>query len=83
MWPTSFEARTSSWNKALYFVPTTSSKTDCIDEYIKAMQEQIALLKSEVILLRGEVKERNVFIEQLNNINNNNNNNFSFFKKKL
>ena len=44
------------------------------------MQDQIASLKSEVILLRGEVKERNVFIEQLNNINNNNNN-FSFFKK--
>ena len=46
--------------------------------YIKAMQDQIASLKIEVIFLRGEVKERvkerNAFIEQLNDNNNNNNN---------
>ena len=45
--------------------------------YIKAMQDQIASLKIEVIFLRGEVKERvkerNAFIEQLNYNNNNNN----------
>ena len=45
--------------------------------YIKAMQDQIASLKIEVIFLRGEVKERvkerNAFIEQLNDNNNNNN----------
>ena len=49
-----------------------------MDEYIKAMQDQIASLKSDVMFLRGEVKEKNAFIEQLynnnNNINNNNNN---------
>ena len=49
-----------------------------MDGYIKAMQDQIASLKIEVIFLRGEVKERvkerNAFIEQLNYNNNNNNN---------
>ena len=48
-----------------------------MDGYIKAMQDQIASLKIEVIFLRGEVKERvkerNAFIEQLNDNNNNNN----------
>ena len=29
-----------------------------MDEYIKAMQDQIASLKSEVMFLRGEVKEK-------------------------
>ena len=42
---------------------------------IKAMLDQIASLKSEVMFLRGEVKEKNAFIEQLNNNNNNNSNN--------
>ena len=50
-----------------------------MDGYIKAMQDQIASLKIEVIFLRGEVKERvkerNAFIVQLNDNNNNNNNN--------
>ena len=32
------------------------SKTDYIDEYIKAMQDQIVSLKSEAMLHRGEVK---------------------------
>ena len=48
-----------------------------MDGYIKAMQDQIASLKIEVIFLRGEVKERvrerNAFIEQLNYNNTNNN----------
>ena len=34
------------------------NKSDYIDEYIKAMQDQIASLKSEVMFLRGEVKEK-------------------------
>ena len=38
------------------------SKTDYMDEYIKAMEDQIASLKSEVMFLRGEVKEKNAFI---------------------
>ena len=42
------------------------NKTDYMNEYIKAMQDQIASLKSEVMFLRGEVKEKNAFIEQLN-----------------
>ena len=53
------------------------NKTGYMNEYIKAMQDQIASLKSEVMFLRGEVKKKNTFIEQLNNnniINNNNNN---------
>ena len=49
------------------------SKTDYMDEYIKAMLDQIAPLKSDVMFLRGKVKEKNAFIEQLNNNNNNNN----------
>ena len=40
------------------------SKTDCMDEYIKAMQDQVALLKSEVMFLRGEVKDK---MHSLNN----------------
>ena len=48
------------------------NKTYYMDEYIKAMQDQIASLKSEVMFLRGEVKEKNAFIEQLYNNNNNN-----------
>ena len=44
-----------------------------MDEYIKAMQDKIRCLKSEVMFLRKEVKDKNVFIEQLNNNNNNNN----------
>ena len=51
------------------------SKTDYMDEYIKAMLDQTASLKSDVMFLRGEVKKKNAFIEQLNNNNNNNNNN--------
>ena len=51
------------------------NKTDYMNEYIKAMQDLITSLKSEVMLLRGEVKEKNAFIEQLNNNNNNNSNN--------
>ena len=51
------------------------NKTDYMNEYIKAIQDQIASLKSGVMFLRGEVKEKNAFIEQLNNNNNNNNNN--------
>ena len=49
-------------------------KTDYMDEYIKAMQNQIASLKSEFMFLRGEVKEKNALIEKLNNNNNNINN---------
>ena len=41
------------------------NKTDYMNEYIKAMQDQIASLKSEVMFLRREVKEKNAFIEQL------------------
>ena len=51
------------------------NKTDYMNEYIKAMQDHIASLKSEVMFLRGEVKEKNPFIAHLNNNNNNNNNN--------
>ena len=43
--------------------------------YINAMQDQIVSLKREAWFLRGEVKEKNAFIEQLNNNNNDNNNN--------
>ena len=46
-----------------------------MNENIKAIHDQIASLKSEVMFLRGGVKEKNAFIEQLNNKNNNNNNN--------
>ena len=49
-----------------------NNKTDYMNEYIKAMQDLIASLKSEVMFLRGEVKEKNAFIEQLNNNKNNN-----------
>ena len=35
-----------------------------MDEYIKAMQDQIPSLKIEVMLLRGEVKEKT---DSLNN----------------
>ena len=49
-----------------------------MDGYIKAMQDQTASLKIEVIFLRAEVKERvkerNAFIVQLNDNNNDNNN---------
>ena len=45
--------------------------TDYMDEYIKAMHDQTSSLKSEVMFLRGEVKENNAFIEQLNNNSNN------------
>ena len=38
------------------------NKTDYMDEYIKGMQDQIASLKSEVMFLRGEVKEKNASI---------------------
>ena len=48
------------------------SKTDYMGEYIKAMLDQIASLKSDIMFLRGEVKGKNAFIEQLNNNNNNN-----------
>ena len=41
------------------------------------MQDLITSFKSEVMFLRGEVKEKNAFIEQLNNNNNNNNNIFN------
>ena len=34
------------------------NKSDYMDEYIKAMQDQIASLKSEVMFLRGEVKKK-------------------------
>ena len=40
------------------------NKTYYMDEYIKAMQDQIASLKREVMFLRGELKEKNAFIEQ-------------------
>ena len=50
-----------------------------MDEYTKAMLDQIASLKKEVIFLRGEVKEKNTFIEQINNNNNNNNNSSLLF----
>ena len=46
-----------------------------MNENIKAIHDQIASLKSEVMFLRGGVKEKNAFIEQVNNKNNNNNNN--------
>ena len=46
------------------------NKTDYMNEYIKTMQDQIASLKNEVMFLREEVKEKDVFIEQLNNSNN-------------
>ena len=45
------------------------NKTDYMDEYSKAMQDRIASLKCKVMFLRGEVKEKNVFIEQINNYN--------------
>ena len=48
------------------------NKSDYIDEYIKAMQDLIASLKSEVMFFRGEVKEKNTFIELQNNNNNSN-----------
>ena len=41
------------------------NKTDYMNEYIKAMEDQIASLKSEVMFFRGEVKEKNAFIEKL------------------
>ena len=47
------------------------SKTDYVGEYIKAMLDQIASLKSDIMCLRGEVNGKNAFIEQLNNNNNN------------
>ena len=34
------------------------NKTDYMNEYIKAMQNQIASLKSEIMFLRREVKEK-------------------------
>ena len=34
------------------------NKTDSLNEYIKAMQDQIASLKSEFMFLRGKVKEK-------------------------
>ena len=36
-----------------------------MNEYIKAMQFQFASLKSEVLFLRGELKEKNASIEKL------------------
>ena len=51
-----------------------NNKIGYMDEYIKAMRDQIASRKSEVMFLRWEVKQKNAFIEQLNNNNNNNNN---------
>ena len=36
-----------------------------MNEYMKAMQFQFASLKSDVMFLRGEVKEKNAFIEKL------------------
>ena len=45
------------------------NKTDYMDEYSKAMQDRIASLKCKVMFLRGEVKEKNVLIEQINNYN--------------
>ena len=41
-----------------HYIPSLQkdNKTDYMDEYIKAMQDQIALLKSEVMLLRGDEK---------------------------
>ena len=41
------------------------NKSDYMDEYIKAMQDQIASLKSEAKFLRGEVKEKT---HSLNNL---------------
>ena len=41
------------------------NKTDYMNEYIKAMQGQIASLKSEVMFRRGEVKEKKTY--SLNN----------------
>ena len=49
--------------------PQQGNKTNYMDEYIKAMQDQIALFKSEFMFLRGELKGNN------NNNDNNNNNN--------
>ena len=51
------------------FLRQQDNKTDYMDEYSKAMQDQIASLKCKVMFLRGEVKEKNVFIEQINNHN--------------
>ena len=34
------------------------NKTDSMNEYIKAMQDQISSLKSEFMFLRGKVKEK-------------------------
>ena len=51
------------------------NKTDYMNEYMKAMQDHIVSLKCDFMFLRGEVKEKNAFIRQLNNVNNNNNNN--------
>ena len=44
--------------------PQQDNKTSYMDEYIKAKQHQIASLKSEVMFLRGEVKEKT---DSLNN----------------
>ena len=38
------------------------NKTDYMNEYIKAMQDQIASLKSEVMFLIGAVKEKTIII---------------------
>ena len=38
------------------------SKTGYMDEYIKAIQDQIPSLKGEVMFLRGKVKGKNAFI---------------------
>ena len=45
-----------------------------MDKCIKAMQDQIVSQKSEVIFLRGKVKEKKIFIEQLSNNSSNKNN---------
>ena len=61
MWQTTyqlFEVRTSWLNKTLILCLKQDNKTDYLNEYIKAMQDQIPSLKSEVMFLITEVKQR-------------------------
>ena len=42
-----------------YILPLQQDdKSDYTDEYIKAMQDQVASLKSEVMFLRGELNKK-------------------------
>ena len=61
MWQTTyqlFEVRTSWLNKTLILCLKQDNKTDYLNEYIKAMQDPIPSLKSEVMFLIAEVKQK-------------------------